>query len=576
MLAQAKDEVYAPAGVRFEGAALGTIGIRFKGSIGTLSSCFDSQGKLVCPKLSMKLGFDEYAAATRFFGLKRLNLHSMVWDDTKLHERLAYDMFREAGIIAPRSAWAVLRVNGRSLGLFSMVEQVDGRFTKNRWPAQGDGNLYKEAWPLSDNAGDYQEHLETDALTPAAAAHTAFVEFHADLNANPEAGAQRSALARWMDLDYLATYMAVDDAVNNLDGVTATYTGGDPRRYDNHNFYVYLEQDRDFFWLIPWDTDATFNLRGDFEVVPRWNSATPDCSRSYPVWGNARVVSPACDPVFRALAADPTAYRAAVDALLAGPFSEQTLGQTIDRHAAFIASAVGADPTGPGLASWKATLASWKQRLPLFRQHLTRARDGQSNKPLALSPVASNGFEDQDAYSTALGALPLANPHSIVGLSLSTEDALSERQDLRLDFEYRNEGVPPANPYGQWIYFLLRFDAAPTSLEGRTGLRMRLRSDKVRTVRIDVESGLYQASNEGIKFGWEVIVRPEPSVVEVRFDKAALPAWAHATTDTLPNIIAHAEGVTFHPFCAGRDAGGFLPDGTTDAGFLRIDDVQVF
>jgi hypothetical protein len=69
--AHALEEEYEPAEVSFEGQSLGTIGIRFKGNIGTLVSCVDAQGNWSCAKLSMKLGFDEYQPTTRFFGLKR-------------------------------------------------------------------------------------------------------------------------------------------------------------------------------------------------------------------------------------------------------------------------------------------------------------------------------------------------------------------------------------------------------------------------------------------------------------------------------------------------------------------------
>ncbi|HET9931127.1 MAG TPA: CotH kinase family protein, partial [Polyangiaceae bacterium] len=384
LLATAADEVYTRASLTFDQKPIGDVGLRFKGSVGTLESCFDAQGNLTCPKLSMKLGFDEYVPSTRFFRQKRLNLHSMVRDDTKLHERLAYDLYRSMGIVAPRSAWAVVKVNGESLGLFSMVEQIDGRFTANRWPGAGDGNLYKEAWPLSTDAQYYEDHLETGASQPDAAPHSAYVDFTSALSAGGD-DKGRGALGRYMDLEYLSRYMAVDDAILNVDGVTATYTGDDPRYYANHNFYVYQEEQRGFFWLVPWDMDATFNLRGDFELVPRWNGSGADCTSRYTVWGAARVVSPACDHLFQALASDPSSYQAAVDELLAGDFSEAKLNETIDRHAAFIASAVEHDPKGAGLSAWQGAVSYLKRQLPLVRAHLGRAKLGLSSKPLMLA-----------------------------------------------------------------------------------------------------------------------------------------------------------------------------------------------
>lgn len=569
LLATAADEKYTRATLTFEGKPVGDVGLRFKGSVGTLQSCFDAQGNLICPKLSMKLGFDEYVPTTRFFRQKRLNLHSMIRDDTKLHERLAYDLFRSRGIAAPRSAWAVVKVNGESLGLFSMVEQIDGRFTANRWPGVGDGNLYKEAWPLSTDTQYYEEHLEAGPKD-GAATHTAYVDFTRALAAGGDGGG-RDALGRYMDLDYLARYMAVDDAVLNVDGVTATYTGDDPRYYANHNFYVYQEEQRDFFWLVPWDMDATFNLRGDFELVPRWNASTADCTRSYTVWGQARVVASTCDPLFRALASDQASYQAAVEDLLAGDFSEAKINEAIDRHAAFIASAVEQDPKGAGMSAWRGAVEFLKQRIPLIRAHLGRAKLGLSSRPLVIAADGVTDFEQEDSYSVSLGATPQVNPRSTVAATIGSVQPLAGKQDLRVDFEYRNESTG----WMQWMYFPLRFDN-PRDLRSLSGVRFLARADSARTLRVDIESPVYEAGNEGIKFGWEVAIGPEAQPVEVRFASAALPTWAHATADVLANVLAKSEGLSFHPFCAGRTEAGQLPEGTSDPGHLELDDIQFF
>lgn len=573
---RARDELYEPAELRFEGKALGTVGLRFKGGVGTLGLCVDEQGNLSCAKLSMKIRFDEYRADTRFFRLKRLNLHSMVRDDSKLRERLGYDLFRELEILAPRSAWAVLTVNGESLGLFSMVEQVDGRFMAERFPEAGNGNLYKEAWPIWAEPSYYEEHLQTDPQGQEAAEHTIAAELGAELSTATEPVEQHAVLGRYMAPDYLARYMAVDDAIVNVDGVTAMYTGDNPRYYQNHNYYIYLEQQKPRFWLIPWDLDATFAPRPEFDQVPRWDALEADCSKSHTVWGGARVVSPACDPVFQAMTLDREGYRSAVDNLLSGPFSEETLKADIDRHAAFIESAVASDPTGPGLSSWQASVTALKQRIPLLRARLLSLKEGRVLSPFLLSVDPVNDFENADSESVTLGAVPLSNPHSSVNASLNAMRPLFGEQDLRLDFVYRNEGDPPKNPWGQWIYFSLRLEGAPRALSALSGIRLLLRADSPRILRIDLDSVGHEAPDEGIKFGWEVPIDSTAKQVEVRFSDASLPSWSRPTTDNLSRVLDQVDGIAFHPYCAGRDSAGFLPPDGADPGFLQIDQIEFF
>ena len=155
LVATAREERYVPAILTVSGERVGTVGLRFKGSWGTLHSCFDAAtGTQRCPKASLKVKFDEYQRGKRHRGLARVNLHSMVRDPSALHERLAYDLFRRAGIPAPRAVHAQVTINGRYHGLHALVEAIDRRFVTHHWPAAADGNLYKERWPLADDPSD--------------------------------------------------------------------------------------------------------------------------------------------------------------------------------------------------------------------------------------------------------------------------------------------------------------------------------------------------------------------------------------------------------------------------------------
>jgi hypothetical protein len=95
------------------------------------------------PKRSWKInvgpGQDDVAIA----GMTRLNLKSMWNDPSQMREALAWRLFGEVGVPAPRHTFAKLALNGVYKGLFSVIEEVDKRFLREHFGANDEGNLYK-------------------------------------------------------------------------------------------------------------------------------------------------------------------------------------------------------------------------------------------------------------------------------------------------------------------------------------------------------------------------------------------------------------------------------------------------
>jgi len=358
----AAEEQWAEVDGCFEGQGLGRVALRFKGSYGSLFACAGALGSNACRKLSMKVKFNEYATDQRFYGLKRLNFNANRFDDSRIKERLAYDLFRSMGITAPRAAWAVVRVNGESQGLFGMVEEVDGRFTSDRWPDNGDGNLIKEAWPTVDTSeADVISRLSTNEDNPDVSAFLAFGEA---MNAASE-NELRSTLAAYMQLEQFERFLAVEDALASYDGITYFWTDGSSSR--NHNFYLY-QQAADNFTLVPWDVESTFWINPN-HAAPHWTVAQQDCSLTYPYWeGLAK--APACDPMIRAVGSDLSGWRAAAQELLDGPFTEAAMNGAINRWAEFIKKEAEADPTPPSYGPFASAVAGVRSSVPALRARL--------------------------------------------------------------------------------------------------------------------------------------------------------------------------------------------------------------
>ena len=111
-------EVYVAGTLKFNGEVVSPVGIRYKGDIGAFVGAVSGKdwlhpsGHKTSTKLSMKVKIDWDDPDKTFYGLKKLQFHSQNLDPSQMHERLGYWLFREMGVVAPRSVHACLVING--------------------------------------------------------------------------------------------------------------------------------------------------------------------------------------------------------------------------------------------------------------------------------------------------------------------------------------------------------------------------------------------------------------------------------------------------------------------------------
>lgn len=356
-------EQYIRGKLTVEGQTYEPIALRFKGARGSLYGCFhccstsetlescpgpeqacyDDQGMLSmshCAKLSMKIDFDNDWGKAQFAGLDRLNLHAPPIDQTAgLRERLAYHVFSKAGVITPRTASAVITVNGQDLGIFTLVEAPSNAFARDAFGDQKPGNFYKQRWPtLSTDPAYFESGLENNDKHPDV---SHMLELARALSTATDADAAR-VLGEHMDLASFLTFFAVDRAIGNFDGPMAfhckdheTIPALPPDVLEAQAFPLPWEvcQNKNFFFyerpgdgrevLVPWDLNATFfpATRG-----PGWTTPPVDCDKLQ--W-NGR--PPQCDPLFHWLGSVlyPD-FLAAGRELLAGAFQTDVLAAQLD------------------------------------------------------------------------------------------------------------------------------------------------------------------------------------------------------------------------------------------------------
>jgi spore coat protein H len=365
----ALEELYVPAVLTVEGQQLGTIGVRYKGNFGTLQECF-RDGMKVCRKLSFKLKFDEYDPALRYRGLKKLNFHSSLRDHSHLHERVAYKLFREFGVLAPRSVHARLMINGEYRGLYNLTEEVDGRFTDHRFSgADGQGTLYKEAWPArSQDPGYYTNAQQTNEGSPV----TKVVRFAQEI-ADAPSDQLGEVVSRWMDPDKTLRYLAVHTATNHWDGPLTFYCSED-YGCNNHNYLIYESATRDHFELVAWDTDNTFyeDVLTEEAEVPAWWEQVSSCDHD----ASDGFLPPSCDPLVRGFAQlGLDRFRDVLDELLKGPYDVDALQSDVDRWAEQIDEAVKSDPVGSGYEDWRGNVNYLKSMIAQRYDETAAIRD---------------------------------------------------------------------------------------------------------------------------------------------------------------------------------------------------------
>lgn len=374
------EEQYVEGSLTFEGETISPVGIRYKGSVGAWVGCvaggslFEPDGEKTCTKLSMKVKINWEDSSRTFWGVKKLQFHSMNLDPTQMHERLGYWLFRKIGVPAPRATHARLLINGNYVGLYSFVEQIDGRFVDRQFD-DGDGNLYKEVWPLNHQGSarkrsEFRDALKTNEEDEVTVDH--ILTFSKEL-----AAAQKSELpqivAKWMDVDEIIRWAVVDRAIRNDDGPLHWYCFDG---CNNHNFYWYEEPTTGRLHLIPWDLDSAFaNIVSDANpvtpIADKWGEITNDC-RPFPYgqW-NIPQWSATCDPLIGTWTTFVDEREAVWAAFLEGPFSAESTESILKQWAGQIhdatSEAAATHQDALGLEKWKAALSKLGSSLDFAR-----------------------------------------------------------------------------------------------------------------------------------------------------------------------------------------------------------------
>lgn len=309
------DYTYVPVTMQADSETLDQAGIRFKGN----SSYRFSAGSLKRP---LKVDTNRFVKGLKLHGKSKFNLSNSFLDPSFMKEKLAYDLYRQAGLAAPRVGWAdvTLEFEGENtkhpLGVYVLIEQVDDKLLKSQLGKESrDSLLMKPEVRSWTYPGDDPANYSVYNIKSGEEETALILRFGELLKLIESADDDefRQHIAKLMDLDGLASYLAVTSLLANLDSFVAA----------PHNYYLVVDKSDRRVKLLPWDVNeafGTFTFGRDPEQLVQWSITRP--------WvGNQRFL----ERLFQ-MNGFREKYFAKIRELVAGEFSEKAVFAKIARY----------------------------------------------------------------------------------------------------------------------------------------------------------------------------------------------------------------------------------------------------
>ena len=240
---------YVHATLNFEGVPLQDVALRYKGN----GTYMDARGS---DKKSLKVDLNEFVKGQKLGGVTKLNFHNNVTDVAWMHEPLAYELYRAAGVPAPRTSYARVTLNAAGartnqfLGLYSLVENPDSNWAEQNFGSRK-GAIFKPVTRelFKFQGTDWSKYKQAyDAKTDLTAKQQQRVYDFAKLITDADDGELARRLPEFLDIDEFSRFMAVTVWLSSTDSILLL----------GQNFVVYLHPKTDKFQFVPWDLDRAF------------------------------------------------------------------------------------------------------------------------------------------------------------------------------------------------------------------------------------------------------------------------------------------------------------------------------
>ncbi|MGR3810506.1 CotH kinase family protein [Jiulongibacter sp. NS-SX5] len=352
-----RDPEYVTATLTFNENTWNNVGFRLKGN-SSLSRAW-SEGNY---KLPFRLNFDKYEDQypeidnQRFYGFKELSMAPGYNDQSLMRDKLAADIFRDAGIPAARAAFYKVYIDfgegQKYCGIYTMLEVIDDTMVDEQYGETG-GNIYKPESSLQSFSQSLFEKKNNEDEADYSDVQN-FVTALNSSNRSTNTDAWKNELESTFDVNHFLKYLAINNTIINWD----SYGGM------AHNYYLYNDGGQ-LKW-IPWDHNEALTSSGG-----RSSGVSFAMSEVSETW-----------PLIRYLADDPEyfeQYKNHIETFLNDVFTPTSINSRIDYNYNLIQEYVtGSEPEQTGYSYLNGS-ESFESAINSLKNHIQTRYDEAQN-----------------------------------------------------------------------------------------------------------------------------------------------------------------------------------------------------
>ena len=214
------------------GQTLENCSLKLKGSAGSFRQINEDR-----PGFSIRT--DKVKKDQEFRGSSKFQLNNCAQDGTMLHEQIAGEMSRKAGIVASRCTHAYVTLNNKVLGTYVLKEGFNGEllsyFFKNTSGHLYDGGFLNEINP----------NLEVDKGDPAEKSR--LLEFCGAIG-EPDPAKRLQRMDKILDIDAYFRYLALEQVLCHWDGYS----------FNQNNYRTYEDPGSGKFYFLLHGMDQVY------------------------------------------------------------------------------------------------------------------------------------------------------------------------------------------------------------------------------------------------------------------------------------------------------------------------------